>query len=152
MVVDETYLMVCSCYFLARFFRARPHLLFSLNMSSFETVNILQTALSNRSASVLPGTFGAGAGFIEPPFISSAFVSVSIDPVAGVLSPAETGAPSPSWTSDIHAIRHSYSAAKNFAVTWSRRFIGLKFFLALAHHGESGYIEMIEHQVRMGDA
>lgn len=34
---------------------------------------------------------------------------------------------------------------------WSRRFIGLKLFLALAQHGESGYIEMIEHQTRMGD-
>jgi len=36
-------------------------------------------------------------------------------------------------------------------VQWSRRFIGLKLFLSLAHHGESGYIEMIEHQARMGD-
>jgi glutamate/tyrosine decarboxylase-like PLP-dependent enzyme len=34
---------------------------------------------------------------------------------------------------------------------WSRRFIGLKLFLALAHHGESGYVEMIEHQTHMGD-
>ncbi len=34
---------------------------------------------------------------------------------------------------------------------WSRRFIGLKLFLALAQYGESGYIEMIEHQTRMGD-
>jgi glutamate/tyrosine decarboxylase-like PLP-dependent enzyme len=33
---------------------------------------------------------------------------------------------------------------------WSRRFIGLKLFLALAHHGEAGYVEMIEHQARMG--
>jgi len=38
------------------------------------------------------------------------------------------------------------------SVQWSRRFIGLKLFLALAHHGESGYVEMIEHQARMGDA
>ncbi len=37
------------------------------------------------------------------------------------------------------------------SVQWSRRFIGLKLFLALAHHGESGYIEMIERQARMGD-
>jgi len=37
------------------------------------------------------------------------------------------------------------------SVQWSRRFIGLKLFLALAHHGESGYVEMIEHQTRMGD-
>jgi glutamate/tyrosine decarboxylase-like PLP-dependent enzyme len=37
------------------------------------------------------------------------------------------------------------------SVQWSRRFIGLKLFLALAQHGESGYVEMIEHQVRMGD-
>jgi len=34
---------------------------------------------------------------------------------------------------------------------WSRRFIGLKLFLALAERGESGYIEMIEHQAAMGD-
>jgi glutamate/tyrosine decarboxylase-like PLP-dependent enzyme len=33
---------------------------------------------------------------------------------------------------------------------WSRRFIGLKLFLALAQHGESGYVEMIEHQTQMG--
>jgi glutamate/tyrosine decarboxylase-like PLP-dependent enzyme len=34
---------------------------------------------------------------------------------------------------------------------WSRRFIGLKLFMALAHHGEAGYIEMIDHQTRMGN-
>jgi glutamate/tyrosine decarboxylase-like PLP-dependent enzyme len=34
---------------------------------------------------------------------------------------------------------------------WSRRFIGLKLFMALAHYGESGYIEMIERQARLGD-
>jgi glutamate/tyrosine decarboxylase-like PLP-dependent enzyme len=34
---------------------------------------------------------------------------------------------------------------------WSRRFIGLKLFVALAERGESGYVEMIEHQARMGD-
>jgi aromatic-L-amino-acid decarboxylase len=33
---------------------------------------------------------------------------------------------------------------------WSRRFIGLKLFLALAERGESGYAEMIDHQTRMG--
>jgi aromatic-L-amino-acid decarboxylase len=33
---------------------------------------------------------------------------------------------------------------------WSRRFIGLKLFMALAQQGESGYAEMIEHQTRMG--
>src|SRR6266550_836654 len=37
------------------------------------------------------------------------------------------------------------------SVQWSRRFIGLKLFLALAQQGESGYVEMIEHQARMGD-
>ena len=37
------------------------------------------------------------------------------------------------------------------SIQWSRRFIGLKFFLALAHHGESGYVNMIEHQTRMGE-
>lgn len=34
---------------------------------------------------------------------------------------------------------------------WSRRFIGLKLFMALAHHGESGYVEMIDHQTNMGN-
>jgi glutamate/tyrosine decarboxylase-like PLP-dependent enzyme len=34
---------------------------------------------------------------------------------------------------------------------WSRRFIGLKFFMALAERGETGYAEMIDHQTRMGD-
>src|SRR5205823_10410897 len=37
------------------------------------------------------------------------------------------------------------------SVQWSRRFIGLKLFLALAERGEAGYVEMIEHQARMGD-
>jgi aromatic-L-amino-acid decarboxylase len=37
------------------------------------------------------------------------------------------------------------------SVQWSRRFIGLKLFLALAQNGESGYAGMIEHQTRMGD-
>jgi len=37
------------------------------------------------------------------------------------------------------------------SVQWSRRFIGLKLFLALAELGEPGYVEMIEHQARMGD-
>ncbi|MGC2163420.1 MAG: pyridoxal-dependent decarboxylase [Silvibacterium sp.] len=37
------------------------------------------------------------------------------------------------------------------SVQWSRRFIGLKLFLALAQHGESGYVDMIEHQASMGD-
>jgi glutamate/tyrosine decarboxylase-like PLP-dependent enzyme len=37
------------------------------------------------------------------------------------------------------------------SVQWSRRFIGLKLFLALAQHGESKYVAMIEHQARMGD-
>lgn len=36
-------------------------------------------------------------------------------------------------------------------VQWSRRFIGLKLFMALAEHSESGQIEMIEHQTRMGN-
>ena len=37
------------------------------------------------------------------------------------------------------------------SIQWSRRFIGLKFFMALAEHGESGQVEMIEHQARMGE-
>ena len=36
------------------------------------------------------------------------------------------------------------------SVQWSRRFIGLKLFMSLAEHGESGQAEMIEHQTRMG--
>jgi len=37
------------------------------------------------------------------------------------------------------------------SVQWSRRFIGLKLFLALAQFGEAGYTEMIEHQACLGD-
>jgi glutamate/tyrosine decarboxylase-like PLP-dependent enzyme len=36
-------------------------------------------------------------------------------------------------------------------VQWSRRFIGLKLFVALAELGEAGYAGMIEHQAEMGD-
>jgi glutamate/tyrosine decarboxylase-like PLP-dependent enzyme len=36
------------------------------------------------------------------------------------------------------------------SIQWSRRFIGLKFFMALAEQGEAGYAEMIDHQARMG--
>jgi glutamate/tyrosine decarboxylase-like PLP-dependent enzyme len=36
------------------------------------------------------------------------------------------------------------------SIQWSRRFIGLKLFLSLAEHGESGYAAMIDHQARMG--
>jgi glutamate/tyrosine decarboxylase-like PLP-dependent enzyme len=34
---------------------------------------------------------------------------------------------------------------------WSRRFIGLKLFMALAEHGEAGYAEMLDHQAHMAD-
>jgi glutamate/tyrosine decarboxylase-like PLP-dependent enzyme len=34
---------------------------------------------------------------------------------------------------------------------WSRRFIGLKLFMALAQFGEAGYAQMLEHQARMAD-
>lgn len=37
------------------------------------------------------------------------------------------------------------------SVQWSRRFIGLKLFMSLAHHGGSGHAGMIERQTRMGD-
>jgi glutamate/tyrosine decarboxylase-like PLP-dependent enzyme len=37
------------------------------------------------------------------------------------------------------------------SIQWSRRFIGLKLFMSLAHGGESGLAAMIEHQARMGD-
>jgi len=37
------------------------------------------------------------------------------------------------------------------SVQWSRRFIGLKLFLALASRGERGYAEMIEDQAEVGD-
>jgi glutamate/tyrosine decarboxylase-like PLP-dependent enzyme len=44
-------------------------------------------------------------------------------------------------------------AADPYAVTaqWSRRFIGLKLFVSLAHRSEDGYVSMIEHQTQMGD-
>lgn len=52
--------------------------------------------------------------------------------------PARTEASGPS-TPDPYAM----------SAQWSRRFMGLKFFLSLAHHGEEGYVRMFEHQVRM---
>jgi glutamate/tyrosine decarboxylase-like PLP-dependent enzyme len=36
------------------------------------------------------------------------------------------------------------------SIQWSRRFIGLKLFMALAERGEAGYVAMIDHQTRMG--
>jgi hypothetical protein len=56
--------------FFARFFFACDRFQFSSRFrnSSFETLNIVRTALSIRSASVLPGTPGAGAGFMYPPW------------------------------------------------------------------------------------
>ena len=49
----------------------------------------------------------------------------------------------------------SADAARTFdpftnSAQWSRRFIGLKLFMALAHQGEAGYVEQIEHQTRLG--
>jgi len=38
------------------------------------------------------------------------------------------------------------------SLQWSRRAIGLKVFLSLAHHGREGYAKMIEHQADMGEA
>jgi hypothetical protein len=52
--------------FFARFFRSRSFfsLASSFRYASLETLKTFLTALLIRSASVLPGTFGAGAGFI----------------------------------------------------------------------------------------
>lgn len=36
------------------------------------------------------------------------------------------------------------------SIQWSRRFIGLKFFMSLAQNGESGHAGMIDHQTQMG--
>jgi aromatic-L-amino-acid decarboxylase len=48
---------------------------------------------------------------------------------------------------------HTTDVTDPYVVTaqWSRRFIGLKLFLSLAHRGEDGYVSMIEHQRQMGD-
>jgi glutamate/tyrosine decarboxylase-like PLP-dependent enzyme len=37
------------------------------------------------------------------------------------------------------------------SLQWSRRFIGLKVFMALANLGREGYARLIEHQAAMGD-
>jgi hypothetical protein len=52
-----------------RFLRlcARFHFASAFRKSSLDTLNIFLTALSNLSASVLPGMFGAAAGFIVLP-------------------------------------------------------------------------------------
>ncbi len=66
----------------------------------------------------------------------------------------------PSTIEEAFRVDTSYMPAKSSGVArdpytssiqWSRRFIGLKLFMALAERGESGYAAMIEHQTRMGD-
>lgn len=49
--------------------------------------------------------------------------------------------------------QHSHEVLDPYTSTvqWSRRFIGLKLFMSLAHNGEGGYAAMIEQQARMGD-
>ncbi|HET9791531.1 MAG TPA: pyridoxal-dependent decarboxylase, partial [Candidatus Angelobacter sp.] len=37
------------------------------------------------------------------------------------------------------------------SIQWSRRFIGLKLFMALAEQGEAGYAAMIDRQVELGE-
>lgn len=39
----------------------------------------------------------------------------------------------------------------SMSVQWSRRFIGLKLFMALAEKGETGYSQMIERQTALGE-
>jgi glutamate/tyrosine decarboxylase-like PLP-dependent enzyme len=65
-----------------------------------------------------------------------------------------------------HAVREAFRAQTRYmppetagatvdpyttSIQWSRRFIGLKLFLALAHQGEAAYVERIERQARLGD-
>jgi glutamate/tyrosine decarboxylase-like PLP-dependent enzyme len=38
------------------------------------------------------------------------------------------------------------------SMQWSRRFIGLKLFMALAERGEAGYEQLIDHQTAMAEA
>ena len=55
--------------YFARFFLACPRFRFTsrFSKSSFETLNMMRTALSMRSASVLPGISVAGSGFMLGP-------------------------------------------------------------------------------------
>lgn len=39
----------------------------------------------------------------------------------------------------------------NCSMQWTRRFIGIRLFLTLAHIGKDGYCEVIEHQTDLGD-
>lgn len=48
--------------------------------------------------------------------------------------------------SGVHQIVDPYE----HSIQWSRRFIGLKLYLSLLFFGWEGYIQMIEHQVNMG--
>ena len=47
-------------------------------------------------------------------------------------------------------IDEGWRRSVHHVLQWSRRFMGLKLFFALAQLGESGYVNMIEHQTRMG--
>lgn len=75
-------------------------------------------------------TMGAGMFFSRHPRILEEAFRVTTDympdPDAGSVDPFTTSA------------------------QWSRRFIGLRLFMALAALGESGYAEMIDHQAEMG--
>lgn len=64
-----------------------------------------------------------------------------------------------------HSVERAFSVATNYmpsetnnaidpyvtSIQWSRRFIGLKVFMALAELGVEGFAKILEHQSKMGD-
>jgi glutamate/tyrosine decarboxylase-like PLP-dependent enzyme len=88
---------------------------------------------------------GAGMFFCRhPDAVRHAFsVSASYMPRSGVRRSKGTGG--------LH--RHRTRPTDGYATTmqWSRRAIGLKVLMALAHQGRAGYAALLEHQVAMGD-
>jgi len=68
------------------------------------------------------------------------------DPVAQAFRSDVTYMPAKPMTEDestFNPLEHS--------AQWSRRFIGLKLFMALAERGEAGYAAMVEQQAKMAD-
>ena len=88
--------------------------------------------------------------------------SVTVDAHKWLSAPMGAGmflTPHPASLSDSFAVATAYMPAQvegaadpySTSVQWSRRFIGLKVFLALAVAGERAHAEQIERDVRLGE-
>lgn len=80
--------------------------------------------------------------WLSVPMAAGMFFSRRPDPVRAAFDVHTTYVPpGPAGTDDPYTVSWQ----------WSRRFIGLKVFMALAEVGMQGYAERVEHQAEMGD-